>query len=134
MKKSTLVTLACFVFAMLGILGFVSQAFAANSMDGCTKECSACEKACEKSSAYLKTKSGTAAVETQKKLADCIDMCRTSHAFLQRDSKLHPQVCKVCAEVCKECAKACEAMKDPELKDCITECNKCADSCSKMAS
>ena len=133
MKKSTMLVLAGFVFAMLALFAFAGQSFALG-MDGCAKECSTCQTSCEKASAYLKTKGGEAQTSVQNALSDCAQMCKTSNGFLTRDSKLHPHVCKVCAEACNACAKACESLNDPKLKDCIEECQKCADSCTKMAS
>ena len=135
MKKSFLYVLACFVLASFALFSLRPQAFAAHNMSGCAKHCTDCQSACEKATAYCKAKGGSAAsIETQQKFADCIDICRTSASFLERDSKFHPEICNICAQVCKECAKACQSLKDPKLKDCIDKCNTCADSCSHMAS
>ena len=134
MKKSTILTFASFILAVFGLFSWVSQVSAAG-MDGCAKECGACQTSCEKATTYLKSKGASAkATAATNTLADCIDLCRASQSLLQRDSKLHPQVCKVCAQACNECAKACETLHDPKLKDCIEECKKCADSCTHMSS
>ncbi len=133
MKKSTMLVLAAAVFAVLAAFMLGGQAFA-QGMEGCAKECSSCQTTCDKASAYLKGKGSAASAQALKALTDCAELCKTSHGFMQRDSKLHPQVCKVCAEACNTCAKACEALNDPKLKECIEECKKCAESCTKMSS
>jgi hypothetical protein len=133
MKKSTITLFIALVFGIIGMFGLVTTAFAA-ALDGCSKECSSCQASCEKARDYVKSKGGVLASGTEKQLSDCIDLCKASHGLLQRESKLHPQLCKVCAQACNDCAKACEAAHDPKLKECIDECKKCAVTCTEMSS
>ena len=134
-KKSMIGLVACFVLSIFALVTFGTQVSTAQSMTDCARQCSDCQSACEKASAYCKAKGGLAAsAEKQQLFADCIDLCKTSHALLQRESKFHPMLCKICAEACKECAKACESLKDPELNNCIKQCKKCAETCKHMAS
>ncbi len=135
LKNSVKFTIACFVVILIGVLSLLGQqAFAEAGMAGCSKECGSCQKSCEKASAYLKTKGASAASATaQTNIADCIELCKTSQALIEKNSKYHPAICKVCAEACSACAKSCEALNDPKLKECIQECKTCAASCKQMA-
>ena len=109
MKKSTLNVVFCFFLSLVALFALGIQVSAADQMSLCAKHCSDCQTACEKASAYCKTKGGPAAsADREQKFADCIELCKTSHNLLQRESKYHPDICKLCAKACKECDRACE--------------------------
>jgi hypothetical protein len=135
MKNSVKVTLACLIVLVIGLISFLGQrALAETSMSGCAKECGKCQKSCEKADTYLRGKTQTASsTAAQKSIADCVELCKTSQVLMEKNSKYHPAVCKVCAEACTACATACDALHDPKLKECIEECKTCADSCKQMA-
>lgn len=133
MKKSTITLFIGLLLGLIGVFGLVGTALAAG-MDGCSKDCSSCQTTCEKTRDYVKSKGGAVASGTEKQLSDCIDLCRANQALLKRGSKLHTQLCKICAQACTDCAKACEDTHDPKLKECIEECKKCAASCTEMSS
>jgi hypothetical protein len=68
-------------------------------------------------------------------LLDCADICQTSTNFMLRNSPLHGQTCRLCAEVCERCAEDCERFRDDAaMQNCAQVCRRCAESCRRMAS
>jgi len=69
-----------------------------------------------------------------KLLQDCAEICQTAANFMTRQSTLHPETCRVCAEVCEQCAASCEQFGDDDvMRRCAEACRRCAESCREMA-
>ena len=66
-------------------------------------------------------------------LIDCTKICETAASFITRNSKLHMDICRVCAEVCRLCAKSCSAIEDDTMAICAEVCTECATSCEKLS-
>ena len=100
-------------------------------MEACLVNCTACVSVCEKTIAHCLQLGGAHAASAHiGLLLDCVDICRTSAAFLARSSSLHGKTCDVCAEVCQRCADSCSAMgNDAQMKACAAACLACVSSC-----
>ncbi len=104
-------------------------------MRDCIAECSSCHEICTETITHCLALGGDhAEVDHISPLIDCAALCRESAEFMLRGSRLHHNVCGVCAEACDRCAVSCEAMPEDDLmRRCAEECRRCADSCRRMA-
>lgn len=68
-------------------------------------------------------------------LKDCVEICKMSSEFMERDSDHSKALCKLCAEICDACAKSCEELdpSDKKMADCAKACRECAKTCREMA-
>jgi hypothetical protein len=105
-------------------------------MQQCIQNCLDCHRTCLETSIHCLGMGGDhAAVDHQRLLADCAQICVTSADFMIRGSTFHQRTCGVCAEVCEACAQECEGMGggDQHMAQCADMCRKCAESCRQMA-
>lgn len=75
-----------------------------------------------------------ASPEHIKIMMDCAQICTTSADFMTRMSRMHPQVCGVCADTCAACAESCEQVgADEHMQRCIEACRACEAACRPHA-
>lgn len=101
------------------------------TMEACEQNCTACGSICEKTLASCIQKGGAHVAPAHlEALLDCIDICRTSAAFLARGSELHQHSCELCAVACQRCADSCATMPDDsQMSACADACLACVASC-----
>lgn len=94
-----------------------------------------CHTICLETVNYCLTKGGEHANPDHiKLLLDCSEICQTAGNFMTRQSPLHTETCRVCAEICDRCAESCEQMGDDEqMRRCAETCRRCAEACREMA-
>lgn len=69
-----------------------------------------------------------------KLLMDCAQICEVSADFMTRMSRMHPQVCGVCADTCAACATSREGVgQDEQMRRCIEACRACEAACRPHA-
>lgn len=106
------------------------------AMQQCIKDCRECERVCKETMAHcLKMGGKHAETEHIGSLKDCVETCKLSTDFMERDSHLSPKACQLCAEACDRCAESCESVdpSDSTMKSCAEMCRRCAESCRKMS-
>lgn len=98
-------------------------------------DASACFAICEQTIAHCLEKGGKHVEPAHLKLLiDCAEICRTNVGFMARQSELHTDLCRLCAETCRQCAESCAKLPDdPLMQACADACRKCAESCEKVA-
>lgn len=139
MKSFLTCLLLTLIFSLCGQSGWQPSAYAKEAetvtMKSCDAECKKCQQVCEETLAYCKKKGGKHAEKAHlTALEDCIQGCKLSDNFMERQSAKHVKACGFCAEVCKSCAESCDQFKDDkQMAKCAEECRKCADSCTKMS-
>ncbi|WP_213454829.1 four-helix bundle copper-binding protein [Rhizomonospora bruguierae] len=94
-----------------------------------------CSRICEETLPYCLQQGGRhVEPEHIKLLMDCADICRTAAAFMQRVSRYHTEVCRLCAMICQACADDCAQFSgDEQMMRCSEACRQCAASCGQMA-
>lgn len=104
------------------------------TMEDCLKNCRDCEKICQETFEYARAKSEGISPEQIALLEDCVQICRTSADFMERDSKNHAYTCGACAQICQQCADMCAEMTDDaQMQQCAQVCRDCAESCREMS-
>lgn len=113
----------------------VTQQKMSIQMQECIRNCEDCAGICLETVQHCLQKGGQHVdPEHIRLLLACVEICRTSAAFMHSGSNLHPQVCGVCAQVCEACATSCEQFGDDEqMRRCPEICRRCAESCQRMA-
>lgn len=101
----------------------------------CIASCRQCHDVCVQTLSHCIEQGGRHVQPAHiRLLLDCIDICKTSVAFMLRGSDLHGSVCATCAEVCEWCAGDCERLADDErMRACAEACHACARICREMA-
>lgn len=104
-------------------------------MKRCVDECLGCYSACVRTAQHCLEQGGKHSEPGHMRLMhDCAEICRTSAAFLLRDSPFHARTCGLCAEICRACERDCRRLADdPMMLACADACRACAESCEKMA-
>lgn len=99
----------------------------------CIEACLACFVECERCASACLDKGQMA--DCVRACRDCADLCSLCAAFMARGSKLHPALCKLCAEACVKCAEECgkHAAHHAPCKTCAEACRKCAETCAQCA-
>lgn len=107
----------------------------AGAMKTAIEEAVSCHNICLETITYcLETGGDHADAAHIKLLEDCAEICQTAANFMVRESELHGQVCRVCAETCERCAESCDAFgEDEQMRRCAEACRRCAASCRDMA-
>jgi hypothetical protein len=105
-------------------------------MQQCVQTCLECHSVCLEMVTHCLSMGGQHAEAAHTGLLlDCAEICQTSANFMLRNSPLHSQTCRVCAEVCERCAQDCERFRDDAMmQNCAQVCRRCAESCRRMAS
>ncbi len=112
-----------------------TKAGSGSGLKDCIENCTECAAVCAETVQYCLEKGGDHAAPAHVRLLlDCIDICRTSAAFMIRGSELHAETCRACAEVCARCADECSRFDDERMEACAEACRRCAESCRAMAS
>ena len=106
-----------------------------NDMDRCIEACSDCARICLQTLTTHCLPQGGKHAEAQhiKVMLDCAEICRTSAAFLSRESEFHGVTCGVCSQICIACAESCERIGGEQMKKCAQTCRQCAESCQRMS-
>lgn len=105
-------------------------------MDRCIEDCLDCASICLETLTHCLEKGGDhAAPEHVARLLDCAELCRTAADLMLRGSRIHGDVCRVCAEACRRCAESCEKLADgdADMARCAEACRRCEASCREMA-
>ena len=99
----------------------------------CIDACLECHRVCEEMAFDHCLRMGGRHVEREHYMLmlNCADICRTSAHFMMADSKLHEDVCRVCADVCEACAESCSHLEGMER--CVEACRACEQQCRQMA-
>ncbi|HEU0085462.1 MAG TPA: four-helix bundle copper-binding protein [Candidatus Paceibacterota bacterium] len=101
----------------------------------CIDDCNKCAEVCEETLEHCKEMGGEHADPVHISLMeDCIEICKTSESFMQRDSAHMEHICKECAEICEECADSCESIdpRSDKMMASVEACRACAKSCREM--
>src|SRR4051812_10443875 len=95
-------------------------------LSDCAESCLSCFAICTEVFAQHCLSHGGSHVQIDhaKLMLDCADICKTSGAFLLRESKHHRSTCEACVDICSACAASCRTLNDPEM-------TRCADACSQ---
>ena len=104
-------------------------------LDRCIDECYDCARSCNSTLPYCLEKGGRHAdAQHIALMLDCAAICETAASSMARNSSVHRQVCRTCAEVCRQCETDCRSFRDdPRMQECADMCRKCAESCERMA-
>lgn len=101
----------------------------------CIDDCYHCATTCNATVAHCLEKGGKHADPQHIALVlDCAAICETAAQSMSRNSTVHGQICRVCAEICRQCETDCRSFRDDSMmQECADACRKCAESCQKMA-
>lgn len=101
----------------------------------CIDDCHDCATTCSATVAYCLEKGGKHAdAQHIGLMLDCSAICETAAHSMARNSSVHGNFCRACAEVCRQCETDCRSFRDDTaMQECADACRKCAESCEKMA-
>ena len=100
----------------------------------CISNCHQTHKSCMEAVSHCLEKGGRhASKEHIVSMVDCATLCQTSTDFMSRQSPLHQEVCRVCAESCEKCAQHCDSFDDDFMKKTAEIIRRSAASCRQMA-
>jgi hypothetical protein len=104
-----------------------------SEMQACVDACLSCYQTCLSQAMGHRLEVGGQHVEKGHftLLMSCVEICRTSAAFMLMGSEHHKHTCRECAEICEQCAADCERLGD--MQECVAACRACAESCRQMA-
>lgn len=100
----------------------------------CIEACNTCAVMCERCAAACLHEQDVGAMAHCIALdLDCAQICRTSAAFMARDSRHAADLCALCADLCDDCGEECASHSMDHCRDCAQACRACAEACRQMA-
>lgn len=99
----------------------------------CIEQCIQCHRICLAMATGHCLEKGGRHIEPEhlRTMLVCAEICRSAAYAMISGSRLHRQVCALCAEICEACSASCRAIDD--MTECIDACERCKGSCQSMS-
>lgn len=108
----------------------------ASISEQCQTACVSCMQVCQETLHYCLSLGGRhTQVAHIRCLLDCIEICKTSSAFMLNCSAFVAPLVALCADICSSCAASCERLDsvDYMLLHCASTCQRAAEKCRTLA-